>query len=80
MMKGITDDGVVMLGLTQEDVGHLLLGRVRVALAATDGAVTAPAVRVFYAATYEELAARMQEQSDLPLPPIVDLRGNLPKF
>jgi hypothetical protein len=62
MMKGITDGGVVVLGLTQEDVGHLLLGRVRVALAATDGAVTAPAVRVFYAPTYEELAARMQEQ------------------
>ena len=77
MMKGIGTDGTVFIGLTNEEMGWLLMGRVRVAPAAHDGEHVAPAVRVMYAPTYEELRERLQEQVIQPLPPAVDLRGIL---
>jgi hypothetical protein len=80
MMKGIGDNGTVYIGLSAGDMLSLLAGEVRVAVAATDGERTAPAVRVMFAPTYEQLRVRLQEHSLGPLPPIVDLRGNLPKF
>ena len=74
MMKGIGTDGTVFIGLTDEEMGRLLMGEVRVAPAAHDGEHVAPAVRVMYAPTYEELMERLQEHSVAPLSPAVDLR------
>jgi hypothetical protein len=75
MMKGIGTDGTVFIGLTDEEIGRLLMGEVRVALAAHDGEHVAPAVRIMYAPTYEELRVRLQEHAIQPLPPAIDLRG-----
>lgn len=75
MMKGIGTDGTVFIGLTDEEMGRLLMGEVRVAPAAHDGEQLAPAVRVMYAPTYEELKERLQAHCVAPLPPVIDLRG-----
>jgi hypothetical protein len=78
MMKGVSDTGTVFIGLTQEEVGRLLLGEVRAApVYTTPEGHTAPAVKVFYAPTYEELRVRLQAETSAPLPPIVDLRDRL---
>lgn len=70
MMRALDSRGTVVLGLTSDEVLRLLQGEVRVVLP-YEGA---PAVKVMYAPTYEQLHARFQEHSKAPLPPVVDLR------